>query len=83
MSNPPDLHRAIEQLDATLHPKPEADSEPIALTEEMRIATPAMDDDTRQQLIAEVEQAIHAQLPQLIAEAVDQALANAAGHTRQ
>ena len=83
MTNPPDIHHAIEQLDATLHPKPEAESEPIALTEEMRIAPLEMNPIARQQLIAEVEQAIHAQLPQLIAAAVDQALTGKSDHSPQ
>jgi len=83
MNTPPDIDHAIEQLDATLHPKTTTNEQPIELTEDMRIASPSIDQEDRKQLIASVERTLHQQLPQLIAEAVDQALAAAADNHQQ
>jgi len=85
MGNTPNIHHAIEQLNATLHPKPASDikAEPIELTEAMLIPPAATNDAIRQQLIASVEQSVYEQLPQWIAKAVDQALAAQTDNAKQ
>ncbi len=74
-----DLHQAIEQLDATLHPRPQT----IELTETMRISPLSgekTEDDlpaaNREDLINEIVAAIQKHLPSIVAEAVEQALSN-------
>ncbi|MDX8412525.1 MAG: hypothetical protein R8J85_00415 [Mariprofundales bacterium] len=71
-----EIHQAIKQLDATLHPKTTAEiPNTIELTEAMKITPPASLEERRQQLIDAVEASIHGALPQLISTAVDTALA--------
>jgi len=71
-----EIHQAIEQLDASLHPKTtEEKPDIIELTEAMKITPPIITDAMRQQLLESIEADLQAQLPQLVTEALDAALA--------
>lgn len=66
-----DLHRAMERLEAALHPRQET----IELTEAMRIAPPARAaTEWRARMIGEIEAALREALPDIVARAVDRAL---------
>jgi len=67
------MNTVIQQLDSALHP--EKSQPPFMLTEEMMVAPQPLSDEEQQRVITEVNDAIQAQLPEMIRNAVARIMA--------